>query len=127
MIKGLSLKETIPYSLTTDEGEKKTIFHIGSIPARAKGELVVTVMVEDEKDRGKYTINKKELMKNAFEIFELGVKKIENFIDADAGGATVTIEKIDDDVMNKVGFEGVMEIAMEIVKINFVSEGERKK
>lgn len=120
MLHGIDSLETTPFSCKDDTSEPKTIFHIANLPSREKiaiiGELV------DQEGR----VSSKKIMPKAVDLFIKGVVKIENIHDPKTQKA-VTLEKIDESVVDMVPFEVVCEVAAEVVERNFVQGAERKK
>ena len=118
-IKGIDIKETLPFSSEGDTVEPKTIFHIGNMPQSAKIELFGDAAGPDG------SVSTKAIQVRAKEIFKLTVRKIENYT-TKAQPEPFTVEKVTDDVVESIPFNVLMEVASKAVQFSFMDEETRK-
>lgn len=117
MITGIDKNERFPFVSSADEGEMKTIFHIGNLTQRDKLALFGQVITKEGK------MDAQVIQEKAVDIFIKGVKRIDNFPEA---GTVKSYEPVDEAVVDALPFSVLVEVVAKVMELNFTTENTRK-
>lgn len=110
---GYDNSEVIKFVSSLDNGEPKTVFHIGRMKLRDK----IKLFDELNKDAGSVSTDK------TLDLVLSAVKKIEN---VNINGELKTIEDVKEDNLQWLTIPIMSELSQKIVEVNFLSDQEQK-
>lgn len=119
MITGIDVNDTKPYVLKDDKGDNPTTFYIGLLNKRDFFKLLHDVLDKD----GNPDI--KAIHERSGDIVKKGVKRIENYA-LNSKVEAMNYQTIDDNIIESLPTPALVELATQIITINFLGGDDQK-